>query len=338
MTENKTPDYTVDYEDERFQDVEVDRKNAISENNSTYNVAIKNSDKYFNNQISETERWGEEQKQLQQDQTDFTIEGINQQKDWAEKDYKKEQSGAYADWQKQSNKYGANAEAMAAQGMSGTGYSESSQVQMYNTYQNRVATARESFIRATTEYDNMIKEAKLQNSAALAQIAHDTLAQKLELSLAGFQYKNTLVLEKARTNREIDQMYHQRWQDVLTQINSENTLAENVRQFNLSYDLEKKKYEDSLTPKGAIGGGGGGGSKKSSTKNRGTSKSSIVKEIERNTGKSTPMSSPEVDMQNILDLGYGPISEKRLDELMASGEVVGQARNGKWHFQRNDKG
>lgn len=336
MTE-KTPDYTVDYEDKRFQTVEAEEKAALKDNKQTYRGMIQDSKSYFDNQISETERWGEEQKQLQQEQTDFTIEGINQQKDWAEKDYKKEQSGAYADWQKQSNKYGANAEAMAAQGMGGTGYSESSQVQMYNTYQNRVATARESFVRATAEYDNMIKEAKLQNSAALAQIAHDTLAKKLELSLSAFQYKNTLVLEEARTKREIEQMYHQRWQDVLNQINTENTLAENVRQYDLSYELEKKKYEDSLKPKGNVGGGGGGSTKFKGS-NRGSSGSSIIKEIERRTGKTTPSSSPEVDMKNIIDLGYGPISEKRLDELMATGAVVGQVRNGKWHFQRNDKG
>lgn len=337
MTE-KTPDYTVDYEADEFQTVKADKAAAIDENKKMYDGMIEDSKSYFDNQISETERWGEEQKQLQQEQTDFTISEIERQKEQAHKDYKKEQSGAYADWQKQSNKYGANAEAMAAQGMGNSGYSESSQVQMYNTYQNRVATARESFSRAVAEYDNMITQARISNNAALAQIAHDTLAKKLELSLSAFQYKNTLVLEEARTKREIEATYHQRWQDVLNQINTENTLAENVRQYDLSYELEKKKVDDAVSPKGTIGGNNGGGSTTSTKSNRGTSGSSIVKEIERTTKKTTPMSSPEVDMKNIIDLGYGPISEKRLDELMATGAVVGKVINGKWHFQSGDKG
>ena len=137
---------------------------------STNYTAASDSDKYFQEQISATEKWGAEQKKNQQAQTDFAIEKIEQQKDQTQKDYTKEQSGAYVDWQKQSNQYGAEAEKMASSGLQNTGYSESSQVSMYNTYQNRVATAREVFSQAVLAYDNNIKEARLQNNAVLAEI------------------------------------------------------------------------------------------------------------------------------------------------------------------------
>ena len=227
-----TPDYTIDYTDERFGKVDGDRDQAIADLDNVYGGMIGQTDKYFTDQINSIKDWGDTQAQIQQQQTDFTIEQINQQKDQAKKDYIKEQSGAYVDWQKQSNQYGVGAEKMASAGLTNTGYSESSQVSMYNTYQNRVATAREVFNQAVLNYNNSIKEAQLQNSAALAEIAFQTLQQTLELSLQGFQYKNQLILEQANKKIELDNIYYNRYQDVLQQINTENALAEDIRQYN----------------------------------------------------------------------------------------------------------
>ena len=150
------------------------------------------------------------------------------------------------DWQKQSGEYGVNAEQMAVQGMGGTGYSESSQVSMYNTYQNRVATARESYNRAVLNYDNAIKDARLQNNAALAEIAFNALQKQLELSLEGFQYKNSLITAKTDKEMEVDNQYWGRYTDVLDQINTENALAEEQRQFNQNYTLQVKEYEEGI--------------------------------------------------------------------------------------------
>jgi hypothetical protein len=226
-----TPNYDINYDDERFTQVESDRNAAINEIDKTYGEMIGSSDKFYQDQIAASQQWAATQAANQQAQTDFAIEKIEQQKQQAEKDYKKEQSGAYVDWQKQSNAYGAEAEQMAAQGMSGTGYAESSQVSMYNTYQNRVATAREVFSRAILNYDNLITEAKLQNSSILAEIAYQAQQTQLELALQGFQYKNSLLIEKANAKTATEQRYYDRYQDVLDQINRENTLAEQVRQF-----------------------------------------------------------------------------------------------------------
>lgn len=238
-----TPNYDINYDDKRFTEVEADKKAALTEVEKTYGGMINESDKYYQAQINAANQWGETQKQNQQAMTDFTIEQINQQKDQAHKDYIKEQSGAYADWQKQSNQYGANAEQVAAQGLTNAGYSESSQVSMYNTYQNRVATAREVYTRAVLDYDNDIKEARLKNSSALAEIAFQTLQTKLELGLQGFQYKNQLIIEKSNQKLKTDEMYYTRYQDVLEQINEENKLKEQMRQFGLEYDLKKDEYD-----------------------------------------------------------------------------------------------
>jgi hypothetical protein len=226
--------YKINYNDKKFKDVKKEEKNALNESNKIYDGMINSTDKFYQDQINATKDWANTQQQIQNEQTDFAIEKVEQQKDWAHKDYIKEQSGAYADWQKQSNPYGVKAEQMAANGMSNSGYSESSQVRMFNAYQNRVATARESYTRAVVNYDNMIKEARLKNSSALAEIAYQSLMKELELALSGFQYKNELIIQKANKKAEIEDRYYTRYQNVLQQMNTENAFKEQIRQFNVS--------------------------------------------------------------------------------------------------------
>lgn len=238
-----TPDYTINYEDERFTQVETEKDQALAEVENTYGGMIDNVDKYYDEQIQLSKDWADKQAQIQQENTDFAIEKIEQQKEQANKDYLKEQSGAYVDWRKQSNQYGTEAEKMASSGLSNTGYSESSQVSMYNTYQNRIATARESYNLAVLNYNNSIKDAQLQNNAALAEIAYNSLQQQLELSLQGFQYKNQLLIEQSNKKMEVDNIYYNRWQDVLNQMNTENAMAENIRQFESEQQWKTEQAE-----------------------------------------------------------------------------------------------
>ena len=232
---------TVNYDDERFTQVESDKQQALTDIEQTYGGMIDESDKFYQTQIDASKDWADKQQQIQQEQTDFAIEQIEQQKEQAQKDYTKEQAGAYVDWQKQSNQYGANAEQMAASGLQNTGYSESSQVSMYNTYQNRVSTARESFNKAVLNYNNSIKDAQLQNSAALAEIAYNALQQQLQLALEQFQYKNNLLLELTNQKQQINSEYYNRWMDVVSQINTENALAEEIRQYNEKMAYQKEQ-------------------------------------------------------------------------------------------------
>lgn len=314
--------YDINYQDERFQQVESDKKAALSELNKTYDGMVKESDKYYQAQVDASKQWQQTQTKLQQEQTDFAIDQIEQQKQQAKKDYTKEQSGAYTDWQKQSNPYGANAEAQAAQGMQNTGYSESSQVSMYTAYQNRVATAREVYNKAILNYNNSITQARLQNNAALAEIAHQALQAQLELALQGFQYKNTLILEKANRKTELDQMYHSRWQDVLSQMNTENALAEQVRQFNAQLAEEQRQFNQLHS-----GSSGGGGSSRSPRKSDSQKSDSDKTISEPKISKTGGGSGQTVDTKSVIDLGYGPISGEKLADLEAKGKVS-MTRNG----------
>lgn len=327
-----TPNYSVNYDDERLTEVEADKEAALSEAEKTYGDMIEDSDSYYQSQIDASKQWAEEQSKLQQEKTDFAIDKIEQEKEHAKKDYLKEQSGAYVDWQKESNKYGANAEQMAANGLANTGFSESSQVSMYNTYQSRVTVARESYNQIVMNYNNSITEARLQNNSVLAEIAYEAQKQQLELSLQGFQYKNSLLEAKANRKMQIESEYHNRYQDVLKQINTENALAEEVRQYNEKMALEKaqleeekRQYNESLAwekqkynnAKASSGSGGSGGSAKvtkSSSNSASLNKNSNSGSVKKSSGSS-------VDMKSVINLGYGPISGDTLAGLVSSGKV-----------------
>lgn len=284
------PNYDINYEDERFKQVENQKQEQLNNINNTYNNMVNQSDQFYQNQIDAVNNYADIQKQNQQANTDFAIEQINQQKEQAKKDYTKEQAGAYADWQKQSNKYGVNAEQVASQGLNNTGYSATLERDYYSTYQNRIISAKESYNKAVLNYDNSIKEAMLANNSALAEIAYNALKTQLELSLQGFQYKNDLLQTQINMQRDIDKDYYNRWQDVQQQINTENTLKENIRQYNenmayqkeqdrikMAYQKERdriadeqwqKQYNLSLASRYSSGGGGsssGGSSAEVST-------------------------------------------------------------------------
>ena len=241
--------------DQRLQDVENYRTNELDRVENLYNNMINSSDQFYQAQKQAAQDYANTQQQLQQANTDFTIEKINQEKEQAQKDYTREQKGAYADYQKASNDYGYAAEQMASAGYTNSGVSETSRLSMYNTYQNRVATARDSYNRAVLNYDNGIKEAQLQNNSILAEIAYNSLKTQLELDLQGFQYKNSLLEQQLNQRMNVENMYNTKWQQVYDQMNNERDYAERVRQFNEQMALEREQFN--WQKANSYSGGGG---------------------------------------------------------------------------------
>lgn len=253
----------VNYNDSRLTDIKNEQAQKENEMTNEYNQMINSSDKFYNEQIQASKDYAKQQQDLQNQKMQQAIDVINQNKDKTQKDYIKEQKGAYADYQKQIDPYSVNAENLASNGLSNSGYSETSKVSMYNTYQNRIATARESLNTAILNYDNAIKEAQLTNNTTLAEIAAEALKNQQELALQGFQYKNTLIQTKQQQLQELGTRYDNKYQNMLSQINNElsskrdlfNTLSglltqrkqleENIRQANaeMAYKREQLAYQ-----------------------------------------------------------------------------------------------
>ena len=359
MTDNNYNELEVDTRNPLLTNINKEKSIAIHGSNETFDDMISSSEKEFGAQGAAVDTWADKQTEIQNKQTDFAIEKIEQNQEWARQDYIKEQSGAYTDWQKQSAQHGVNAEQMAAQGMTKTGYSESSLVSMYNTYQNRVATARESFQRANVEYAQMITEARLQNSAALAEIANNALQKKLEISLAAMQYKNTLLLEKAKAKREIQDSYWNRYAQMYGFIQNENKMKRDAKEFDTQMaetkrhnEAQEKIAQDSLqleqdkftwqkgqasggSIKGSSGGGKTGNSYKGVSGGKINSKGKSKKSASE-TGNLKPVSTEPtpIDMESVDALGYGPISPKQLFDLVEHGYAEKYVEDGKIKFKK----
>ena len=82
--------YEIDYNDDRFAQVEEQKQQALTEAENTYAGMIDQTDKYYQDQINASKEWADKQSQLQQERTDFEVDKIEQQKQQAEKDYQKE--------------------------------------------------------------------------------------------------------------------------------------------------------------------------------------------------------------------------------------------------------
>jgi DNA-binding PadR family transcriptional regulator len=193
-------------------------------------------------------------------------------------------------------------------GMANTGYSESSQVRMYTAYQNRVATATDSFNRAVLNYDNAIKDAQMQNNAVLAEIALQTLQKQAELSIQFVQRRDELLAEKTNKLLEVDKMYHAQYLDVLDQINRENELAEEARQFNESKTLEKDIADAKLDEE-----------KRQFDALHGTE--NVTELVESELPTEPKPTTPEIDMDSVAALGIGTPTEKALNRYIANGWV-----------------
>lgn len=239
-TQNSNGGYDVNYEDERFKNVEQERVQKEANLTNTYDNMINNSDLNYKNQIKATQDYANKQNEIQQANTDFAIQQIEQQKEQAQKDYTKEQQGAYVDYMKQTK---SNQQNMANGGLSNTGYSESSVVSMYNAYQNRVGTAKDSLNRTILNYNNSIQQATLANNEALAEIAFNALQTENQLNQQAFEYKNSLLLQKENALQALNDTYYARYQNVLSQINNEIDLQMELDKIDREYEQWQTEFE-----------------------------------------------------------------------------------------------
>ena len=332
-------------DDKRLTAVESAKQEAINNANTTYNNMINQTDSKYNELINSTKEWETKQTEIQNQQTDFAIKQINQQKEKAEKDYTKEQTGAYVDYQKAVDPHGANAEMLASQGLSNSGYAQSTRMNAYVSYQNRYSTAREVYNNAVLSYDNAIEEARLKNSAQLAEIAYQSFQTQLQYALEGFQYKNQLLQTKLNTQIQLDSEYNNRYQQVLSQINTENSLAEQIRQYNESMAYQKqrdavedaqwqKQYNLSVSSKSSSGGGSSSSklTSGSSSSSKKTSSSSSNKLTSGSSSSSSSSSGWMTSQKMANSLGLPAVVD--LNKILSTKEYEKKTENGVTYWRK----
>jgi hypothetical protein len=99
--------------------------------------------------------------------------------------------------------------------------------------------------QAKLAYDNNIKEAMLQNNAAIAEIYANTYKEQLELALQSYLNNQELSLDLANKKMELDDIKWNRYQDVYNRLFGEAQMAEDIRQYQetMKWNTEQKELD-----------------------------------------------------------------------------------------------
>lgn len=159
---------------------------------------------------------------------------VDFQKQQLEQDTQKNAKALYTNYQKEQNQYGANAEAIASQGLANSGYSESSRVNLYNNYQNNVTTLMNDMTRQKAEFDLQMNQAYLDADIQKAQNMANMFQQKMEMAMNTYQLRYGLYR---------DQVEDEHWQQEfeLKKRQLEMSQAESDR----DYQLQLLKLQNS---------------------------------------------------------------------------------------------
>ncbi|MBR6688806.1 MAG: hypothetical protein IKL68_02185 [Clostridia bacterium] len=172
-------------------------------------------------------------------QTEQNVAELEKQKAEVDKEATKTNKGLYTEYKKASNPYGANAEQLYSRGLGNSGYAETSQTNLYNTYQKNVTETINSAQKLKADFDSEISRARQNGDIALAQNALEIYKQKMELLTQEYELRN---------NRE--QYLYQKEQDALAQSNWEKEWAYQQErdavsdnQWQQSFDYNKSRDE-----------------------------------------------------------------------------------------------
>lgn len=234
---------SINQTQQQINNLQTEKQNAINEYETGYNNQLQQYNDLQQQQQNYIDTWAANQKEQQQKQTDYNIGLIEQNKKEAAEGTQKQTQDAYVDYMKQTNQYGGALENLASRGLATQGYSESSKIAMYNTYQNRVATANAALTKANTDYDNQIQQALLNNDAALAETALEQMKQTYALALQGFEYTSNLYNQRLSYLQNIENTYYDRGQNLQAlQAGYAGELGK-IRQYQDEIQLEREKRE-----------------------------------------------------------------------------------------------
>lgn len=356
--------YRVDTNDKRLTAIEDKQAADIKDSDASFDKMLADTKTEYNNAMSKWDTWEDTQTDLQNRRHEQTVKEIEQKKADLKSDYTKEQSGAYVDWQKQSDEYGVNAEKAAASGMSNSGFTANFENSLYNTYQNRVAAARESYMRSLTNYENNINQAKLNNDTILAEIAAEAAQNQMQLSLQLLTAKNNLLTQKAEANLRIKSNWQSVYQNMMDTIMSEHRLNEDARQADMAnkraqeqiaiaqaeLKIKQEQWEQEKADKEAAAEAARLAKarsaaaaertrqqklttqEKKTNKTKTTSTGTAVSKKTTSSDKVSPKY--EVDTKSVLALGFGPISPSALDRYVKNGIVEEYVSGGKLKYRK----
>jgi len=177
------------------------------------------------------------QEEIVNKQTQMNVDALERNKAEVDEQAKKTNQGLYTEYKKASNPYGVNAEQTYARGLGNSGYAETTQSNLYNTYQKNVTNTINNAQKLKSDFDFQISQARQNGDITLAQNALQIYMQKMQLLTQEYELRN---------NRE--QYLYQKEQDALQQSNWEKEYAYQQerdavsdQQWQQSFDYQKQR-------------------------------------------------------------------------------------------------
>lgn len=178
-----------------------------------------------------------QQQDIVNKQTQMNVDALERNKQEIDQQAKKTNQGLYTEYKKASNPYGVNAEQTYARGLGNSGYAETTQTNLYNTYQKNVTNTINNAQKLKSDFDFQISQARQNGDITLAQNALQIYMQKMQLLTQEYELRN---------NRE--QYLYQKEQDALAQSNWEKEYAYQQerdavsdQQWQQSFDYQKQR-------------------------------------------------------------------------------------------------
>ena len=167
----------------------------------------------------------EKQQELNDKIVDTGVQKLQSQIDFEKQQYEQEaQKSAkalYTNYQKEQNAYGANAEAIAAQGLANSGYAESSRVNLYNNYQNNVTSLMNEMTKQKAALDQQLNQAYFDADIQKAQNLASIYTQKMQMAMNMYQTRYTLYRDQVADEQWAAEYELQKRQLELSQANSD---------------------------------------------------------------------------------------------------------------------
>lgn len=193
-------------------------------------------DKYVANYNQMLDKSLQQQNDIVNKQTQMQVDSLGRQKEQIDREATQQNRAIYQDYKKNSNPFGQQAENIAGQGLANSGYAETTQARMYNTYQNNITATLNNARQLKADVDFQINQARQTGDITLAQNALQLFNQRMQLLSQEYDMRN---------NRE--QFLYQKSQDALAQRNwqTEFDYNKSVADRNYNYQLSRDKVSDS---------------------------------------------------------------------------------------------
>lgn len=242
----------------------------------------------------------DQQLQMQQDV-------VNRNKAEIDQNANKTNSGLYAEWKKASNRYGPNAENLYTQGLGNSGFAESTQTNLYNTYQKNITDTNNTAMKLKADFDFQMQQARQNRDVQQAQYALELYQQKMNLLTQEYDLKNQKEqqiyqrgIDERNYNYQVerDKVSDNQWEKEYQRMLQQAEAQERWNQKNFDYQVERDKIADNQWERefalsqmakassgrsGRSGGSGGSGGTKELKveleKDPKDSKSSIISQI-----------------------------------------------------------